>query len=226
MRDKRAFYSDQQDLEPPLRASRWRAGFTLLEALLASTILAIVASSALLPLAAGVQQVNAAADLEQATALGEAMMEEVLARPFFEPGQTSPTLGPDWQLRLQVTAFREIRGQRRDNQDDFQALANDDQKRRDERGQPGLGRSGDSFNRAKCSPQRLEAGGIVAPCAEFSAQVRKLAFNRRDQSRLARAHHSLDGFELHVGIEQKVGGALRPTHRKLLGQVDGSRNLG
>ena len=32
---------------------------------------------------------------EQATALGEAMMEEVLARPFFEPGQTAPTLGPD-----------------------------------------------------------------------------------------------------------------------------------
>ncbi len=95
MRDKRAFYSDQQDLEAPLRASRWRAGFTLMEALMASTILAIVASSALLPLAAGVQQVNAAAELEQATALGEAMMEEVLARPFFEPGQFSPTLGPD-----------------------------------------------------------------------------------------------------------------------------------
>ena len=62
---------------------------------MASTILAIVASAAVLPLAAGVQQVNAAAELEQATALGEAMMEEVLARPFFEPGQTAPTPGPD-----------------------------------------------------------------------------------------------------------------------------------
>ena len=66
-----------------------------MEALLASTILAIVASAAVLPLAAGGQQVNAAAELEQATALGEAMMEEVLARPFFEPGQTAPTPGPD-----------------------------------------------------------------------------------------------------------------------------------
>ena len=66
-----------------------------MEALLASTILAIVASAAVLPLAAGVQQVNAAAELEQATALGEAMMEEVLARPFFEPGQPGPDPGPD-----------------------------------------------------------------------------------------------------------------------------------
>lgn len=66
-----------------------------MEALLASTILAIVASAAVLPLAAGVQQVNAAADLEQATALGEAMMEEVLARPFFEPGQSAPSPGPE-----------------------------------------------------------------------------------------------------------------------------------
>jgi len=66
-----------------------------MEALLASTILAIVAASAALPFASGVQNVNAAAELEQATALGEAMMEEVLARPFFEPTQSAPTPGPE-----------------------------------------------------------------------------------------------------------------------------------
>lgn len=95
MCDNRTRQLDPRGFEKLLRPLRRRGGFTLVEALLASTILAIVASAAVLPLAAGVQQVNAAAELEQATALGEAMMEEVLARPFFEPGQTAPTVGPD-----------------------------------------------------------------------------------------------------------------------------------
>lgn len=95
MCDNRTYQLDHRGIEKLLPSGRRRSGFTLMEALLASTILAIVASSAVLPLAAGVQQVNAAAELEQATALGEAMMEEVLARPFFEPGQTAPTLGAD-----------------------------------------------------------------------------------------------------------------------------------
>jgi prepilin-type N-terminal cleavage/methylation domain-containing protein len=86
---------DRRGCDEPLRAIRQCRGFTLVEALLASTILAIVASAALLPFAAGMQQVNAAAELEQATALGEALMEEVLARPFFEPDQVAPTPGPD-----------------------------------------------------------------------------------------------------------------------------------
>jgi prepilin-type N-terminal cleavage/methylation domain-containing protein len=72
-----------------------RRAFTLVEALLASTILAVVAASAALPFAAGVQQAQEAARLEQAVALGQAMMEEVLARPFFEPGNSTPAPGPD-----------------------------------------------------------------------------------------------------------------------------------
>ncbi|MBN2560690.1 MAG: type II secretion system protein [Phycisphaerae bacterium] len=77
--------------------ARARGGFTLAEALLASTILAIVAATATLPFTAGVQQVNEAAKLEQAVALGQAMMEEILARPFFEPDEriASPGPGPD-----------------------------------------------------------------------------------------------------------------------------------
>jgi len=56
---------------------------------------AIVTASAALPFCAGVQQATAAAHLEQAVALGQAMMEEVLARPYYEPGVRAPALGPD-----------------------------------------------------------------------------------------------------------------------------------
>ena len=69
-------------------------GFTLAEALLASTILAIVGATTTLPFVAGVQRTNEAARLEQAVSLGQAMMEEVLARPFFEPGMRTPAPGP------------------------------------------------------------------------------------------------------------------------------------
>lgn len=71
-------------------------GFTLAEALLASTILAIVGATTTLPFVAGVQRTNEAARLEQAVALGQAMMEEILARPFFVPGVRTPAPGPDW----------------------------------------------------------------------------------------------------------------------------------
>ncbi|MFH1416763.1 MAG: type II secretion system protein [Planctomycetota bacterium] len=72
-----------------------RRGFTLAEALLSATILAIVSASAALPFAAGIQQANEAARLEQAVELGQAMMEEVLARPFFEPGDRVANPGPE-----------------------------------------------------------------------------------------------------------------------------------
>ncbi len=77
--------------KPKLR----RQAFTLAEALLASTVLAIVAATATLPFVAGVQQAGEAANLDQAIALGQAMMEEVLARPFYEPGLKSPAPGPN-----------------------------------------------------------------------------------------------------------------------------------
>lgn len=72
-----------------------RPGFTLIEALIASTILAVVAASAALPFVAGTQQVQESAKLENAVALGEALMEEILARPFFEEGQRTATPGPE-----------------------------------------------------------------------------------------------------------------------------------
>lgn len=71
-----------------------RGGFTLAEALLASTVLAIVSASAALPFAAGIQQTNEAARLERAIALGQALMEEILARPFFEVDERVASPGP------------------------------------------------------------------------------------------------------------------------------------
>ncbi len=71
-----------------------RRGFTLVEAMLSASILAIVSASAALPFAAGIQQTNEAARLEQAVELGQAMMEEILARPFFEPESRAVVLGP------------------------------------------------------------------------------------------------------------------------------------
>ncbi len=70
-------------------------GFTLVEALLASTVLAIIAVTAALPFTAGVQHAQEAGRLEQAVELGEALMEEVLARPFLAPDEGLASPGPD-----------------------------------------------------------------------------------------------------------------------------------
>ncbi len=72
-----------------------RGGFTLVEALIAAAVLAIVSASAVLPFLAGVQQVGEAAELEEAVALGQAMMEEVLARPFFHPEEREAAPGAE-----------------------------------------------------------------------------------------------------------------------------------
>lgn len=77
------------------RARGARGGFTLAEALIASTILAIVAASASLPFVAGVHQAKEAARLEQAVALGQAMMEEILTRPMLDPTGRVATPGPE-----------------------------------------------------------------------------------------------------------------------------------
>jgi prepilin-type N-terminal cleavage/methylation domain-containing protein len=72
-----------------------RRGFTLAEAMLAATILAIATAAASLPFAAGVQQTMEAARLENAAALGQSLMEEILARPYLEPGTRTVSPGPD-----------------------------------------------------------------------------------------------------------------------------------
>jgi type II secretory pathway pseudopilin PulG len=74
---------------------RPRRCFTLAEALIATTVLAIVSATAALPFAAGMQQTREAARLQEATALGQALMEEILARSFFQPGNRVASPGPD-----------------------------------------------------------------------------------------------------------------------------------
>jgi len=109
---------------------RRRKAFTLAEALLATTVLAIVAASAAFPFAAGVQQTNEAAKLEQAAALGQAMMEEILARSFFEPGDPTAIPGPggDENTRMKLNNLDDFDGFVETGQilRDFQGNANTD----------------------------------------------------------------------------------------------------
>ncbi len=88
-----------------------RRGLTLIETLIAATVLSIVATSALLPFTAGASHALAAIRLQKATAYGQAMMEEVLARPFYGPDGTTNPPGPD-------TSF-EDRRHRFDDLDDY-----------------------------------------------------------------------------------------------------------
>lgn len=77
------------------KTSDRRGGFTLAEALIATTVLAIVSASASLPFVAGVHQAKEAARLEHAVALGQAMMEEILTRPVLDPTNRGATPGPE-----------------------------------------------------------------------------------------------------------------------------------
>lgn len=99
--------------------------FTLAEALLASTILAIIATTATLPFSAGTQNAKEAQKLERAVELAEAMMEEILARPFFAPGQSVPTPGPDSGETVRIQY---------DSIDDFDGYSENDQVLRNYKG--------------------------------------------------------------------------------------------
>ena len=70
-------------------------GFTLIEALLASTILAMAISAILMPFTAGAmnQQVDARRTL--GVSLAQEMLEEILAKPFDDPQGADSAPGPD-----------------------------------------------------------------------------------------------------------------------------------
>jgi len=72
-----------------------RNAFSIVEGLMATAVLAIVAAAAALPFAAGTQQIQEAAELEHAVALGEALMEEILARPFYQYDERTASPGPE-----------------------------------------------------------------------------------------------------------------------------------
>lgn len=73
---------------------RGRRAVSIVEALLASTVLAIISAAAVLPFTAGIQHTQEAAKLEEAVALGQALMEEILARPFVGPDGAVYNPGP------------------------------------------------------------------------------------------------------------------------------------
>lgn len=65
-----------------------RRAVSIVEALLAALVMAIVASTAMLPFAAGMQNIQESNKLERAVSLGQALMEEILARPFDQVAST------------------------------------------------------------------------------------------------------------------------------------------
>lgn len=69
-------------------------GFTLAEALLASTALAITTSAVCLPLLAATENAQQAEQMKYATELGQSAMEEILARPLVDPRVADTTVGP------------------------------------------------------------------------------------------------------------------------------------
>lgn len=71
-------------------------GLTLVECLIAASVLAIAASAALVPFAAGLKQTQDSARLEQAAELASSLLDEIAAHPFEDPDNANDrTLGPD-----------------------------------------------------------------------------------------------------------------------------------
>ena len=76
------------------RKARHAAGFTLVEALIASAVLSFVVAAITQAIAAGHGQTHAALHAGRAVELGGAMLEEVLSKPWHDPdGESAP--GPD-----------------------------------------------------------------------------------------------------------------------------------
>lgn len=70
------------------------SGITLLESLLAATLLAAVVTSVIWPFTAGAQNELAGARSSIASELAQELMEEILSKPFDDP-QGAEGLGPD-----------------------------------------------------------------------------------------------------------------------------------
>ncbi|MCY2924107.1 MAG: prepilin-type N-terminal cleavage/methylation domain-containing protein [Planctomycetota bacterium] len=71
-----------------------RQGFSLIEAMIASTILAATVTAVSLPFTAGAQNEQDSARTTLAVALAEGLMEEILSKPFDDPaGNQTP--GPE-----------------------------------------------------------------------------------------------------------------------------------
>jgi prepilin-type N-terminal cleavage/methylation domain-containing protein len=98
---------------PAARGRTGRAGFTLLESLLASVILAASVSAVLIPYSAGARNDAYSAEKALATSLASDLMEEIIAHPFSDPDDGSQVAGPDSGEYGQASF---------DNVDDFHGL--------------------------------------------------------------------------------------------------------
>jgi len=93
-----------------------RAAFTLIEALMASVILAIAVAGALMPFTCGAKSQDVEGRQSLAVSLAKDLMEEILLRPFVEPGDTAPEptsrFGPDAgeTLRSSYSAIDDYHG--------------------------------------------------------------------------------------------------------------------
>ncbi|MCP4376763.1 MAG: hypothetical protein GY794_11385 [bacterium] len=73
---------------------RFRRGMTLIEAMLASTLLAMSASAVLLPFSVGAQSEQEDARRTTALYFGRELMEEIISKPFDDP-EGGGAVGPD-----------------------------------------------------------------------------------------------------------------------------------
>ena len=95
-----------------------RGGFTLIESLMAATILTLVVSGMIMPFTVAASNGQASARQVTANAMATELMEEILAKPIADPDDQNLTPGPD---------LGETAGSRRtfDNVDDYHGYSSD-----------------------------------------------------------------------------------------------------
>ena len=93
------------------RGRKFRAGITLVESLLAATVLAMAVTAIIVPFSAGAQSAQEDARQTLAVGLAQGLMEEILAKGFSDPDGSDTDEGGRWDW---------------DNMADYDALAEAD----------------------------------------------------------------------------------------------------
>jgi len=140
------------------RKSKTPPGFTLVEGLIAATVLAVAVVGIMGPVSASFQQRRFAQETLQATALLRQLMEEVISRPFVDPtdGSVNPGPEPDETAR---PAF--------DNIDDYHGYSDASDALRLLDGQT-LALSGGRFQRQVSVTYRAAPGSTVSAPGDFA----------------------------------------------------------
>jgi len=72
-----------------------RKGFTLAEGLLAVVVLAVAVGGIMGPISASYQQTRTVSQTTTAVSMAQQLLDEILAKPFADPTDSSTTLGPE-----------------------------------------------------------------------------------------------------------------------------------